>query len=511
MIFDKVIKYFHYSVLLFLSTIFLLSPAHSNEITDNVMNLSLEEGKLMVLQNNLDIAIQQITPLIETEMITAEKGSFDPVLSGSFRREDSSTPLSTRSSVAAGGRASVESEVYSLSTGLSGKSPLGTEYSLEFENIWTENTFNSFNAEYDSFAGIRIIQPLLKDSGSSVNNFNIVIARKNHDQSISDLKLNTINTLSSYKMAYWNLVLSLEELKVKEEALKLAQSLLNLNRKRLKAEVTSPLEVTQAEAGVASRKEDLIIAGNEVRARENALKKLITNDIYSLRNIRIIPANRPVISEALFDLDNNFKQGIENRPDYTKVKTEIDKKEIIVQYEKNQKYPDVDLEASYGFNGLGNSFSNSLNDMGNNDEWSLGVVVKIPLGNREAKGKLTIAQLEARQGLLILKKLEQEILIEIDNAIRSAETNMQRIKAARVSKRLAEESLQAEEIKLKEGLSTSHDVLEFQEDLIEARSREIIAVIDYNKSLVELARVKGTLLQEEGISISDNSVTMVRR
>jgi outer membrane protein TolC len=149
--------------------------------------------------------------------------------------------------------------------------------------------------------------------------------------------------------------------------------------------------------------------------------------------------------------------------------------------------------------------------MGNNDEWSLGVVVKIPLGNREAKGKLTIAQLEARQGLLILKKLEQEILIEIDNAIRSAETNMQRIKAAKVSKRLAAESLQAEEIKLKEGLSTSHDVLQFQDDLVEARSREIIAVIDYNKSLVELSRVKGTLLQEEGISISDNSVTMVRR
>ena len=133
MIRDKVFKYF-YSIL-FLVTLPLLSPAHSGDTPDNIMDLSLEEGKLMVLQNNLDIAIQQITPLIEIEKITTEKGSFDPLLSGSFKRGDSSTPLSTRSSVAAGGKSSVESEVYSLSTGLSGKSPCTTNCICSFARL----------------------------------------------------------------------------------------------------------------------------------------------------------------------------------------------------------------------------------------------------------------------------------------------------------------------------------------------------------------------------------------
>jgi len=500
-------------LLIIFSMLIFISPGFASELVlqKNVMRLSIEEGKLMVLKNNLDIAIHQISPLIETSRITSKKGSFDPLISGSFKREDSSTPLSTRSSVAAGGRSTVKSEVYSLSTGASGKSSIGTKYSIGFEDIWTQNTFNSFDAEYDAFAGIRITQPLMKDAGRDVNNFDIVIARKNRDISISDLRQHTIDTLADFKKAYWNLVLAFEDLKVKEEAIKLAESLLDLNRKRLKADVSSPLEVTHAEAGVASRQEDLIVAKNSVREKENALKKLISNDIYSLRNTDIMPSSTPVVSEVISDLDRNFREGIENRPDYSKVKTEIDKNNITVKYAKNQKFPAIDLEASYGFNGLGNSFSDSIDSMNKNDEWSLGIIATFPIGNRIAKGDLRIAELKAQQELLNLKKLEQEILVEIDNAMREVETNMQRIKAAKISNHLAEESLLAEETKLREGLSTSHDVLEFQEELAQARSREISAIIDYNKSLVELSRVKGTILQEEGISIADDTITLVRR
>ena len=128
-----------------------LSP-HTGEASEKVdkevsngkvVRLSLEEGKLLILKKNLDIAIQKITPQVETIRINREKGSFDPVISGSFIREDSTTPLGTRSSVAAGGRTDVESETYILSTGISGKSMIGTEYSIEFEDIWTKNTFNT--------------------------------------------------------------------------------------------------------------------------------------------------------------------------------------------------------------------------------------------------------------------------------------------------------------------------------------------------------------------------------
>ncbi len=476
----------------------------NKEVSDRkVLRLSIEEGILMVLKKNLDIAIQKIVPQVETARVDKERGVFDPEFSGSFSRDDSTTPLSIRSSVAAGGRSIVESEGYSLSTGISGKSPFGTEYSIEFEDTWTENTFNLFQSEYDAFAGITITQPLLKDSGYDTNFFDIHIAQKNRDISINELKQRIIDTVAEFKTAYWDMVLAIENLKVKEESFKLAESLLDLNRKRLRAEVVSPLEVTQAEAGMASRKEDVLLAQNVVKEKENTLKRLISGDIYALRNVEILPVDIPGVLSVNLDIEESFREGLGNRPDYSKIKTEIEKNDVTIQYKKNQRFPNIDLVASYGFNGLGNSFGDSVSDMEDNPEWTLGIVVKFPLSNRTAKGDLRIAQLEAGQELLYLKRMEQEILVEIDNAISELETNKQRIEATKISRRLAEESLRAEELKLKEGLSTSHNVLEFQEELVEAKSREISAVIDYNKSLVKFSRVKGTVLEEEGIKLSE--------
>ncbi|MDH4027969.1 MAG: TolC family protein [Nitrospirota bacterium] len=471
---------------------------------EKVMSLTLEQGKVLLLHRNLDIAIQMITPRISEARIESEKGAFDPELSASLKHEDSTTPLSSRSSVAAGGRTSVGSESNSLSAGISGRSPIGTQYSVDFNDTGTENTFNDFNAEHDSFAGITITQPLLKDFGAGVNLYNITIAQKNRDISITELKQHLMDTVTDYKRAYWDLVQALDDLKVKEEAAALAESLLDLSQKRLKAEVASPLEVTQAEAGVAMRREDLIVAGKTVKDRENTLKRLISQDIYSLRGIEIRPADTPTVAAVTPDPEESFREGLENRPDYEKIKTEMDKSDITVQYAKNRKFPNIDLEASYGYNGVGSSLGDSTDTMTDNPVWSLGVMVKFPLGNNKAKGDMRAAKLEAEQGLLNLKKLEQDIIVEIDNAIRDLETNKQRISAAKISTRLAEESLKAEELKLKEGLSTSHNVLQFQDDLTAAKSREISAVIDYNKSLAELSRVKGVVLKEEGIDLSGN-------
>jgi len=107
------------------------------------------------------------------------------------------------------------------------------------------------------------------------------------------------------------------------------------------------------------------------------------------------------VKQIAFDLDNSFKEGIEHRPDYEKLKTSIEKNEISLQYAKNQEFPEIDLAASYGLIGLGDSFSDSLKDMDNNSVWSLGVIVKFPLGNSTAKSDLKVAKLEAKQELLM--------------------------------------------------------------------------------------------------------------
>ena len=167
-------------------------------------------------------------------------------------------------------------------------------------------------------------------------------------------------------------------------------------------------------------------------------------------------------------------------------------------------FPRVDLEASYGFNGFGESIGDSVEDLTDNDEWLLGVAIKYPFGNRKAKGDLAISKLEAKKALLDLKNVEQDIILQIEDAVREIRTNIERIKATKVSTKLAIEALKAEELKLNAGISTSHNVLEFQEKLAQARSDEIKAVIEYNESLVEHSKYEGTILEKNNIIFSDD-------
>ncbi|HSG05361.1 MAG TPA: TolC family protein, partial [Nitrospiria bacterium] len=80
-------------------------------------------------------------------------------------------------------------------------------------------------------------------------------------------------------------------------------------------------------------------------------------------------------------------------------------------------------------------------------------------------------------------------------------TDSRRIEITRKARELAEKKLETETERLRLGLTTTHQVLEFQKDLAEARSRELRAVTDLNKSDANLSRVKGTLLEERGIAL----------
>lgn len=463
------------------------------------LSLSMREGMEMVLQKNLDIAIEKLLPSIESKKIEQEKGIFDPSVYASVSHTDSTTPLNLRSAAASAGRASIESRSYNTAAGVTRKGALGTEYSLEITETQTENSFNDFEAEYNAFAGLKITQPLLKDAGRQVRFYRIRLARIGRDISISALREKIIQTLADYKKSYWELIGATEELSVAEESLKLAQSLLDLSRKRLDAQVISPLEVTQAEAGVAARKEAVIIAKKEMEKSENRLKTMLTDDLHTWKTIRIVPADPPLLKAVNLDPDKNLKEGLNKRSDLEQARLEIERKGMTVSYAENQTGLRIDLEGSYGLNGLGDSARESFSDMDGNPEWMVGVTLSAPLGNREARSALSIAEMEKKSALLNLRKLEQTIIVEIDNAISEIRANRGRVDATKTATRLAREALDAENLKFKAGLSTSHNVLQYQEELAEARSREIAAIIDYNISVAELFRVKGTLLEEEGI------------
>ena len=134
--------------------------------------------------------------------------------------------------------------------------------------------------------------------------------------------------------------------------------------------------------------------------------------------------------------------------------------------------------------------------------WEFGIRLNYPLGNRSAKSRLTASRLQTAQTLLGIKDLEKTIIVEVREAVRQIKTEAKRVQASRVARKLAEEKLNAEEKKFEVGLSTSFEVLQFQEDLVEEQTNEIRALIDYEKSKIRLRQVLATTLDAHNIQMS---------
>lgn len=469
---------------------------------DNLVELPFRQGMRMLMENNLQLKSSSLDTRIAEARVTGAQGAFDPTLFGSFIKGDSSRPLSTRSSVAAGGLTSVESETFSANAGISGRTGIGTEYRLEVRDDWTADTFSGFEYEYESFTGVTVRQPLLKGF-ESADTLTLALAINDRQVSEERFRQTLFNALTEYSGAWWDLLTARQAVDVRTESLRLAETLLDLNRRKLEAGAISRLELVQTESAAASRKEDLLVAEKAVQDAQRRLKELIAEDAYAMSDDELVPTGQGILKPVAQGLEESISTALSTRPDYIEQKKVLERERITLKYASNQTWPEVDVEASYGFNGLGDSFRDSFGSISSNPEWSVGLFFSYPLGNRGARGELGAARLEARQALLRLKQIERETVLRLKAALQEIETDQKRLEAADVAVRLAEETLEAEGKKLEAGRSTTFNVLRIQEDLLLARLKRLDAVSDYNMALVGFYREKGTLIEELGIRISD--------
>jgi len=493
----------------------LASPlGRCEQTTNSVKSLTLQECFERALANNLDIKIERFNPSIAQWGIVHEQGVYDPVWQVQGSYQANSQPLDPEQARELGVD-TMDSREFDSGTSLGGRLPSGAQYQLAASDSRFAGTIVS-NAVFNGQVGITITQPLLKDFGFGVNSADIRIARKNRAISVENLSRQVINTISDVENAYYDLEFAIEDHKAKVEDFNGAKSLLEENRKRAAVGFMAPFEVTQAEAGVAEREDAVIIARRAVEEREIALKRLITQDVTEFDNVRLVPVDLPLARTVELDKVQSIRTALKERPDYRAAQADLERQHIIVQYTQNQLWPQVNLQGGYGFNGrsgigvtnvpAAGSLGGLIDDLARAQHpyWTVGLVVSVPLGNRQAHSDYRSARLRAEQAVVNLKRLEQDIIAEVENAIGQVRASLDRLDATHGATRLAQASLKAEETKLRAGISTSFLVLQVRTQLADTRTAEIRARADYNKSLVDLARAEGTTLQKHNITLADN-------
>lgn len=488
----------------------------SPETSAEQIPLTLRECLALAIGNNLNIIIARHDPQAAETSIAEQKAAFHPVASMDLTKENKDNPLPSSIQTFIGGGDKedsktkkvfpkvIENEMIDFNWGISQKFVTGSEYKVSFHNLRDANFYNSFNSEYITNTFFSFRQHLLRNFGFDVNKAEINIARNNRDISQYEFLRQVLDIIAQVENTYWDLVFSIDDLRVKKKSLELAKDLLRRNRIQVEVGTMAPLEILEAQTQVVAREEDIIQAEKTVKDNEDRLRKLINSSPMSLlKDVTIIPQDKPSFQKKEVSLEESAQAALSKRPEFLQAKTNLESSNIRVRFNKNQLLPVVDLAAGIGTLANQGNFGNSLQDIisGDNEDWRVGISVEIPLGNQLAKSRYTRARIENEKALFELENLKQNIITEVKEAVRQIETNLKRIEVTRISSKLHQERLDAEEKRLSVGLSTSRDLLEDQEQLAEALSRELLAIIDYNKSQVNLERVKGTLLESRKIKI----------
>jgi outer membrane protein len=384
----------------------------------------------------------------------------------------------------------------------------------------TNSSFSLLNPSFSSGLDLTLTQPLLRGFGHKSTDYFIEVARVNSDISHQAFIAEVIRTIQNVENAYWNLVAARFALTVAMESRTLAEELHSNNKVRVEVGTLAPLELVQSEAQIAIRQEDIIRARGAVGDAEDLLFFYLNVDQGEAWNKTIVPDTEAVIEHPQVELAEAISTALATRPEIVSQQLQLKTLALDQEFFARETKPRLDLIASYGLSGLGGDivirnpdgtvastvpggWSDAFDQVTGFDfpGWSVGLELGIPIQNRTARARKTIADLAVEAGKLTASQLELTVTTEVRAAVRGLETSRESLESAKVSTRLAEKNLDAERKKYDNGLSTAYQILEVQDDLTAARYRQVSAVTGYRQALVEYYRATGGLLGSSRVTI----------
>ncbi len=481
--------------------------------------VSLTQALSNSMTRNLEIQVKVIDTEIKNDINRQAIGAFNPVFKLDGRYESLDRPQNTQDFTSTGGSLLAlgrnprifNEDNYRFKASLEGKLPTGTEYEIFSEYDIIENTLSKtsplslFTPEHQNFTGIRATQPLLRNFGTNVNMAEIRVARKDKFISKLELRDSMLSNVSETMIAYYDMIYLVQDFRLKQEEYKLSQLLTEKRREALEKGQISARELSRAESAMAEVTEELIISRNKVIERQTQFIALTSDAPTNTPLSIIIPDDALPVPDYDLDLNSLLAEAFTYRPRYNIALHSAEREEIKLIYAENQIWPQLDLKATFGYNGLDSHFTGSYQKaFGENQgmQWSVGAVFSVPLGNDIAIGKRNEAKHRKEQALLNLRNAELQTSLLVQQLVTIIESNYDRLDAMRAFRSNAVRALETEDERLEKGQTNELEVMKFRRDLNKAKVRETAALADLNKAYVKLYETTGTLLERNNIAIT---------
>ena len=410
----------------------------------------------------------------------------------------------------------------------------GTNLTLGFSNsqLTTSGLRNDLNPSISSSLSLNVTQHLLQGFGLAVNSRNIHIAKNNREVTDLSFKQQVINIVSSIVNIYWDLVSFNETVKVNQQAVDLNRKLLDDNKKQVEIGTLAPIEIVRAEAELATAEQGLTIAQTRVLQQETILKNALSRNGVaspSISEARVVPTDRIQVpqTEAVQPIQDMVAEALRSRPEMSQRRIQIVNDKINLQGSRSQLLPTLDAVVNFSNNALVGDVSTLPLPPGtpprnvtpyfiggygsalgqifrrNFPDYNIGFQLNIPLRNRAAQADMLLDQLTVRQAEIGLQQLENQVRVDVQNALIFLQQSRATYQAAVKTRILREQTLDAEQKKLALGASTIYNVILVQRDLAQSQSAEVDALSSYSKARVQLDVATGQTLNHSNISIGE--------
>jgi outer membrane protein TolC len=486
-------------------------PAPAGQTINQTIKLTLDEAVLRAVDHNPDLAVVRLGIDAEASRVGGSRSAFAPVLTSAFGRSSIAVPPTT----ALLGTDAVQTGEWFGSAGLRQRLPKGGgSWSVTWDGsrTSTDSPFSSFDPSLQSGVLLAFSQPLLKDRETDAARHQYVIAQRNLASSELRFRESLVQTVAAVKQAYWTLKAARANLTVQQRSLELAEDLVRVNRARVEIGQAPPIDLVQAQAEAAQRREGLIQADAAARDAEDALRRLIMDPAdAAFWAVGLDPVSEPIDAAPAPDVAQAIAGAMQDRYDLARARQDLDIAVTNVSFFRNQTLPDVRFEASYRTGGAGGTqilrsgpfpgeitgvarrnFGDVLGQLFTHEypTWSVGVTASYPIGQSYDEANHARAEIERRQAAHRIASLELQVAETVRRAARQVQSTAERIEAARAGETLAVERLDVERKRFDAGLSTTFLVTQAQRDLLQAQVNRLQATLDHQSAVVNFEAVQ---------------------
>jgi len=465
--------------------------------TRPALELKLEDATRIANNNNLDLLAAEVGTEISNYDQLGSWGVFDWIFDANVSYTDATTQ---GSSFLAGGD-KIESESQNLGLNLLKPLTTGGSFQLNFNhNVRDSNNafFNDAQQTTDNLS-LTYVQPLRRGAWSR---YATALQRESEIlfQRQVEVQRQTRQTVSyNVTLAYWELVRTRAQSGVADSAVELGQDQLEQEQRELAAGVGTNVDVVQAEALLATQLEDQLRARFDVAQRMDDLKRLLfagkDEDLWDLELLPITDLPQVAETDGVPDWKTAVHLAMSERSELRQGRLDVSISQLRHTRSESERLSGLDLSLTAGSASVDPSNSSALSNAVGFDfpTYTALLSYNMPIGNRTANNAERAARAQVRLSQINLDNTMLAVEAEVRGAVRGVFFAEEQVKATATSLDLAQQQLEAEQARAKEGLSTTFQVLQFQQDLIEAMSNEANARAGFVMALSSLENAQGII------------------